>query len=1054
MASFGNIINKALNIKEGEQLAVYLMLLQTVFLGVFLSIFDISATAMFMDVYGEKMLSKAFLISGLIGFALTAGYSKLQAVIPFSRLIVINLITISLITLLLRLGFEFSSSKVLVFLVFIMMGPLNLLGVVGFWGMASRLFTLRQGKRLFGLIDSGQIIGMIIISLMVPVLLGWLSDTKNLLYISSGSIIFALVIQIIISSKFDLNKVEINKNKSATTSESTLKLFKIKYVRAMALFVILSMLAAFFMFYTFLPITKAKYSGEGEYTNFLGMFMASLMLFTLLFKTFAYGKLTKVYGLKINLLLPPVILGIFTILAVIAGIVFGYTIESSSFMLFFLLISLGRLFSVSLKSGIEVPSQKILYQSLDTSIRHRVQVVIDGMVNETAAILAGLILLLIGLFDFFNTIHYSCFLLAITVVWVFVAIKLHKEYRLSLEVTLDKSKNTDQDKDKLVAGSRMIGENIRNYITGIDARPAMANVMLDFAKELTPLSYTSHCESALMSGKEEITKLLLQRISAEQQFALAGSLQQYIINEKNELLKAEAKDILNRFNEKTETSTVITIISELVTSVYPGERVLAANILAFRKDEELTKYLIVLLRDIFPEVRIAAIKAAAIVKDKDFIPAIVDYLGSDFYHIYAYEAILAYGEEALPQVDQFFYKSGLNQKVQLQIIKLYGVIAGKQSIRFLLNKLNYFNHEIVIETCRSLNKCGYFAETQEEKAQLNHLLIENIRINAWNINILINIRDTETYSLILKAIEYEIKKNYENIFLILSIAYNPQSVLHVKENLELETAEGISFALELLDMFIDEEVKNLLFISFEDIPDAERVKRFQDHFPLDRMETVQLLNALINRDLNWIGRWVKAIAINSLSSIEDLSLSKDIVAHLFNNDKLLSELAAKVINKNDPKFYLSCLERLDIKKRNSLIKILKSKEPDNLLYHNVIFLKKIQPFDIIEDQILLEITEEAKEIKMNPGDKVKISTICKQNDILIVRSGSLNIREKAAVNNETLSEGKFIPLSRYSELENVIEANNASVILNISFGTSCKYINYYPKISDLLTKIV
>ncbi|MFH2096511.1 MAG: HEAT repeat domain-containing protein, partial [Bacteroidota bacterium] len=1015
MASVGNIINKSLNIKDGEQLAVYLMLLQTFFLGVFLSIFDISATAMFMETYGEEMLSKAFLVSGLIGFLLTATYSKLQSIISFSKLIVINLIAISLITLCLRFSFEFSTSKSLIFLVFIMMGPLNLLGVVGFWGMASRLFTLRQGKRLFGLIDSGQIVGMITISLMVPVLLRWLSDTKNLLFISSASIIIAMIIQIIISSRFNLNKSDIAEKKTATASDSTFKIFKIKYVRAMALYVILSMLAAFFMFYSFLPITKAQYSGNVEYTTFLGMFTASLMFFTLLFKTFAYSKLTKAYGLKVNLLLPPAILGIFTILAVVVGIVFGYTIESASFMLFFLLISLGRLFSVSLKSGIEVPSQKILYQSLDISIRHRVQAAIDGMVNETAAILAGLILMIIGLFDFFHIIHYSYFLIAITAVWIFVAIRLHREYRSSLEVTLDKSKASDHD--KVAAGHILIRENIKDNIAGISAETVKANILLDFAKELTPLAYNSYCESALLSGSDEISKTILRRIDSEHQIELADSIRKYIQNEKNELLKTEAKDILGRFDEKSDAGTIKTVISELVASVYPEDRVMAANILAFRKDDKLAKYLIVLLRDIFPDVRIAAIKAAARIKDKDFIPGIVDYLGSDFYNIYAYETILEYGETALLQVDQFFYKSGLNHKVQVQIIKLYGIIGGKQAIRLLLNKLNYHSHEIVIEACRSLSKCGYYAEIAEDKVQLNQMLVDNIRITAWNLNILYNIRDAEAYSDIWHAIDREIRKNYADIFLILSITYNPKSVMHVKENLELETAEGISFALELLDLFIDEGVKQLLLILFEDISDAERVKRFQDFFPLERMETVQLMNALINRDLNWISRWVKAIAIDSLSCVDDYSPGKDVVAHLFNNDKLLSELAARLIFRSDQKFYMDCIERLDIHKRNSLIKIFKGREPDNLLFHNVTFMMKTAPFDRIEENILLEIAEESREVKLNPMDKVKISGISKSNDLLMVRSGSVNIRVKDSDQFENLTAGSIIPLSRFSQIE-------------------------------------
>ena len=176
------------------------------FLGVFLAVFDISATSMFMNTFGEAKLSEAFLISGIVGFFMTALYSKLQSIMKFSRLIILNLFVISVLTFLLRFSFYYSDSEWLIFGVFVMMGPLNLLGIVGFWGMAGRLFTLRQGKRLYGLIDSGQIVGMIIISFTIPILLSLLPDSKDLLLLSAGSVFIAFLVQLIIVGKFNLNK--------------------------------------------------------------------------------------------------------------------------------------------------------------------------------------------------------------------------------------------------------------------------------------------------------------------------------------------------------------------------------------------------------------------------------------------------------------------------------------------------------------------------------------------------------------------------------------------------------------------------------------------------------------------------------------------------------------------------------------------------------------------------------------------------------------------------------------------------------------------------------
>jgi len=253
-------ISRILNIRPEERTAVFLLLGQTVFLGVFLALFDISTTSLFINTFGESMISRAFLVSGILGFALSAVYYRLQSVWKFSKLIILNLLTISIITFLLRSSFYLSESEGLIFTAFILMGPLNLLGVIGFWGMAGRLFTLRQGKRLFGLIDAGQIFGMILISFLVPVLLNILNTSKDLLFISAISVFLAFIIQMVIVRKFNLDQQ--HNIEKAEKKLMVADLFRNRYIRSMTFYVAFSVLAAFFMFYILLPTTKMLYPGD------------------------------------------------------------------------------------------------------------------------------------------------------------------------------------------------------------------------------------------------------------------------------------------------------------------------------------------------------------------------------------------------------------------------------------------------------------------------------------------------------------------------------------------------------------------------------------------------------------------------------------------------------------------------------------------------------------------------------------------------------------------------------------------------------------------------
>ena len=85
-----------------------------------------------------------------------------------------------------------------------MLGPLNILAMLGFWGTTGRLFTLRQGKRLFGLVDAGLIIGIIISCYTIPVLLSFKFESHNILLISASSVLVATIIQIMIGHAFIL----------------------------------------------------------------------------------------------------------------------------------------------------------------------------------------------------------------------------------------------------------------------------------------------------------------------------------------------------------------------------------------------------------------------------------------------------------------------------------------------------------------------------------------------------------------------------------------------------------------------------------------------------------------------------------------------------------------------------------------------------------------------------------------------------------------------------------------------------------------------------------
>jgi ATP:ADP antiporter, AAA family len=408
---------------------------QSVFLGIFAGALDVGANALFLEAYSADLMPRAFMISGAVGILFTSAYTFLQKRIQFRLFTILNLLVVIVLTGGLRLGYNYTDDSRVTFALLVFMGPLIIVSMLGFWGTAGRYFTLREGKRLFGIIDTGSVVGMILAFYAVPVLVRFRFKVYDTLLIGLVSLLLALLFQVIVLNKHRILTVPAS-SEFKQRSSGFLGVFKKRYTSMMALFVIISVIAAFFIHYSFMWATEANYPDSRELTSFLGAFFGTMMIFTVVIKSTLYGWLMKNYGLRVTLLISPVMLLILTVIAAVVGGLFGYTAEAASFTLFFLVISLSKLFNKSLKDAIESPSMKILYQSLDSDERFDIQAKIDGVVNEFTAFSAGLIMAGLLFLSFITVIHFSYILIFLLVIWVVLGLSLYRSYSKTLKESL------------------------------------------------------------------------------------------------------------------------------------------------------------------------------------------------------------------------------------------------------------------------------------------------------------------------------------------------------------------------------------------------------------------------------------------------------------------------------------------------------------------------------------------------------------------------------------------------------------------------------------------
>ena len=100
-----------LGVESGEESMVSMLLMQSVFLGIFFGAFDISAHSLFLSIFDEKMMARGYVVSGFAGIIFTSLYTWLQTRMEFKNFAIANLFAVTLFTLLLWITLNLSPAK-------------------------------------------------------------------------------------------------------------------------------------------------------------------------------------------------------------------------------------------------------------------------------------------------------------------------------------------------------------------------------------------------------------------------------------------------------------------------------------------------------------------------------------------------------------------------------------------------------------------------------------------------------------------------------------------------------------------------------------------------------------------------------------------------------------------------------------------------------------------------------------------------------------------------------------------------------------------------------
>jgi hypothetical protein len=207
--------------------------------------------------------------------------------------------------------------------------------------------------------------------------------------------------------------------------------------------------------------------------------------------------------------------------------------------------------------------------------------------------------------------------------------------------------------------------------------------------------------------------------------------------------------------------------------------------------------------------------------------------------------------------------------------------------------------------------------------------------------------------------------------------------------------------MELLDLFVDPELKPKLLPLLDDTSTEVKLRLLQLHYPRESYTPIQVINYLMNRDFNVNNRWTKACAIHASAFMSDFRISRGLVAQVFNSDRLLQETAAWVVYNKDKRAFGEIRERLPQRDK----KFLDSSIENNQLLDGlddgffleiemVMFIKQLSVFRDIHGSLICDLADKITPLELQMGERIKLPAQEENKIILIVAHGEVKLTDQ------------------------------------------------------------
>lgn len=930
---FPAAINKVFNIKPGEEHIVMLLFSFSFLMGLAVVFYETAAYSLFLSRYEATDLPYIYIGAAVLIIICGSLYSYIESHFDFVRLMIGTLVMLGIGVVLLLIYRNLDPSDLSAAIIALWSDAIAMLVGFTFWSLSGRLLTLRQGKRLFSLVSTGEVIAGMTGGASIPLLLPSLG-TANLLTVVVGAFVGCIMVFTLIASLYretllrsdlgvdesDDDEEDDEELRSGPQQQSEMLHWRSRYMILLSSLAAFSLIGYYFVDYLFYGLAEENYPTEEELASFLGIFFASVGAFNLVFKSLIAGRLLSRFGIMFGLLFLPSII----LLGSIVAIAFGWFTQDM--VVLFALLALIKLLDTVGRVSVDEPSTIILYQPLPVDFRLLAQARIESVGEPLASIIAGGILLLISALGVESPQHLLGFLTVVMIGWIITAVYVRKEYWITLANALSKRTlgsgiHLSLDQHSLeVLNSRLDSPHVGEVL-----------YMLNLLEHENEQLLEDALAKLIHRPETEIQLDVLRRIERFNVSSLEPQVRRLIETSKNQKIRGAAIRTFSAIAEADIFEEVIPFLEHedpqirrnalvgllrsggiegvlnagekyyaMLKSKDPRMRLLAAEVLGEVGIRNFYRPLLILFRDKYREVREAAYQAAGKLGNPRLWPQLVNALNNKLTRRTAEQSLAVGGPSAIPEITKAFISGKFSRSARIAMLRIISHYPPGEMSELSIFAASDDDPQIRIQALRALYSAKFVLDDNTERQQIRDLI--NSELDQAT-QLLVTMRDIERrsdYPLLVKDLQTKFEQLRARMFLLLGTLLGRKQGKQLAKNYFSDNRDKHAFALEMLSNLLEQVNLTIIFAIYDDISYTDALKSLLEHFPHNTGSAEYHLKEIILGNRHGITHWTQCVALYEIGKQRKANLYPTVKQAMLTTDNFVRETAIWAVAELNP----------------------------------------------------------------------------------------------------------------------------------------------------------